>query len=372
MLRAEARVSPKEMQRRHALLREKMEQAGLTLLLVSGVRFMSGSGYLRYLSNWAEHFSGESMLFPLKGEPVFFSRTRERANLVESSVGMKATVGSTADVVASHIRNMGPQKMGICGLKSMMADFYVQLTKELPGVDLKDCSHVLDEVRMVKSEEEVAWVRRSASLGDSAFTFFSSLVEEGREECELFVEVDHLVKRLGAESTYYMMAADPKPVAKFPDLAYERYKKGDLILFNAEIVGPGGYWSQTVRSLSVGKPSAEATKAADACLESLEAAEKILSPGTSTNQLYKALRDSIERSGHYLVHDPGHSQGLDSFERPFINGKDDVALQEGMVVILHPNLQMPSGGGIWIGDTYIITATGYERLTRSERKLVVL
>jgi Xaa-Pro aminopeptidase len=285
---------------------------------------------------------------------------------------METVVGSTADIVANYLKKMGKQKIGICSLKSMMADFYVQLTKELPNIELKDFSALLDDVRMIKSEEELSWVSRSARLGDSAFQLFRSLVDEGREEAEIFVEVDHLVKRLGAENTYFMMAADPKPIAKFLDLAYDHYEKGDLIFFNAEIAGPAGYYSQLVRSLSLGSPPEEAKKAAEVCVKTLEAAEGFLRPGSTTIEVYKTIRNTIENSGHQMGLHPGHSQGLDIFERPLIDGKEAVELKEGMVMIIHPHVLMPSGGGMWMGETFAITPNGCLRLNRSERNLIVL
>jgi Xaa-Pro aminopeptidase len=239
-------------------------------------------------------------------------------------------------------------------------------------VELKDVSSLMDEVRMIKSAEELSWVEGSAHLGDSAFQLFSSLVEEGREEGEIFAEVDHLLKRLGAENTYFMMATDPKPVVKFLDFAYEHYEKGDLVVFNAEIAGPAGYYSQLVRTLSIGRPSVEARKAWGVCVRALEAAEKILKPGTTTIEVYRAIRKCIEGSGRHMAHDPGHSQGLDAFERPFINGKDDIVLRPGMVIVIHPHVHMRSGGGAWIGETFVITSKGCRRLNRTGRDLIVL
>jgi Xaa-Pro aminopeptidase len=372
MLQPQVRISKAEMKRRYDLLRGKMKETGLNVILVSGVRFIASTGYLRYLTNWAEPFGGEILVFPLSGEAIFFARTEERAYLVENLMGIKAIVGSTADVVATYLRDAGEQMIGICGLKTMMAEFYVQLTKELPHVELKDVSYLIDEVRMIKSAEELSWMRRSAKLGDSAFQVFSRLVDEGREEAEIFLEVEHLVKRLGAETTYFMMAADPKPVVKFLDLACEHYEKGDLVIFNAEIAGPAGYYSQLVRTLSLGQPSQEARKAWEVSLRALEAAERLLRPGTTTMELYKAIRDSIEESGRRMAHDPGHSQGLDAFERPFLNGKEDIVLKEGMVIIIHPHVRMLTGGGIWIGETFVVTSNGCLRLNNSERDLIVL
>lgn len=372
MLEPKVRLSQGELKRRYALVREKMAVSGLDLLLVSGIRFVGSTGYLRYLTNWAEPFAGESLVFPREAEPVFCARTGERAYLVEHLLGLKAVNGSTANVVARVLKERGAKRIGICGLQTMLADFYVNLTKEIPNIQIEESSKLLDEVRMVKSDEELGWVKQSAHLGDIALQMVSSLAQEGRTESEVFIEIDNTVKRFGAENTYYMMSADPHPVPKFIDMAYERYQKGDLILFNAEIAGPGGYFTQIMRTLSLGKPSKEADMAFAACKLSIEAGESLLKPGKRTVEVFKAIVSTIEKTGHHMGLHPGHSQGLDIFERPLINKDDDVELKAGMVIVLHPHVLIPSGGGVLIGDTFIITPEGCQRLHKSSRELQIL
>ena len=373
MLSPSIRVSKSEMERRRSLVRDKMKEAGLDVLLVSGVRFVASMGYLRYLSNWAEPFAGETLLLPLDGRPVFFARTSERAILVKELLGGMETVsGSTANMVAGYLKTLGTKKIGLCGLSTMFADYYLQLVSELPGIELKDYSRLVDEVRMIKSEEELHWVRKSARLGDAALQMFSSLVEENREEAEVFLEVEHLVKRMGAENTYFMMAADPKPVAKFMDLAYDRYEKGDLIFFNAEIAGPGGYYTQLVRTLSFGEPDDEAKGVADACLRVLDAAEESLKPGVTATEVYTTIAAAVKETGYETGLHPGHSQGLDIFEKPLISDNEKAELKENMVIVIHPHILLPRGGGIFMGDTFLITSNGCERLHRSKREFKVL
>lgn len=224
MIQPEVRISKGEMKRRYDLVREKMKGVGLDLLLVSGVRFVGSMGYLRYLTNWAEPFNGEVLVFPREGMPTFLARTGERALLVNNLLGLQASPGSTAAHAADVLKKMGYKRVGICGLKTMFAEFYVQLTAALPDVEFVDTSSILDEVRMIKSEEELGWIRKSANLTDIAFQIFSVLVRAGRSESDAFVEVEHVVKQLGAEATYFMMSADPKPVSKFLDMAFDTYE----------------------------------------------------------------------------------------------------------------------------------------------------
>ncbi len=72
MLKPRDRLSEKELQRRHGVVRARMKEKGLEALLVSGIRFVAATGYLRYLTNWAEPFGGEVLIFPQKGAPTFW------------------------------------------------------------------------------------------------------------------------------------------------------------------------------------------------------------------------------------------------------------------------------------------------------------
>ncbi|MFC2072515.1 M24 family metallopeptidase, partial [Chloroflexota bacterium] len=130
--------------------------------------------------------------------------------------------------------------------------------------------------------------------------------------------------------------------------------------------------TQMVRTLSFGNPSKESEGAYTACLAALETAETFLKPGYSTIEVFKAIHDTIEQAGYQMGLHPGHSQGLDIFERPLIDGKDDVTLKEGMIIILHPHVLIPSGGGVWVGETFVITPEGYHRLNKCDRDLQVL
>ena len=368
--KAEHRISEGEMQRRYAAVRKNMKKHGFDTLLVSGVKFVATLGYLRYLTNWAEPFAGEYLLVPLEGAPVFFARTSERVHLIRDVLKIEARLGSTVPVVAKELRERQINRVGVCSFNTMLASFYMGIAKELPQCEFVEAASVIDEVRMLKSAEEIEWIRRSAALGDVAFHVFSNALEEGATEHQLFTELDYIVKQAGAETTYFMMGAGPNPILRFMDMATHRYESGDLVLFNAEISGPGGYFTQLVRSLSLGKPRAEVEKAFGVATEALDAGEALLKLGGGTMSVYQAIRSTLEKSGYSLNLHPGHSQGLDIFERPIIDGKEDVELRPGMIIILHPYVDLPSGGGAWIGETFLITETGPQRLHESSRRLL--
>jgi Xaa-Pro aminopeptidase len=372
MLSPQERITQQELQRRYDVVRRGMKEKGLEVLLVSGFRFVAATGYLRYLTNWAEPFQGEVFIFPLDERPVLLARTGERALVMKQFLGLDALTGSTGTQTAQVLKKMGFKRVGLCGLKTMIAEFYLQLTAGLPGVEFVDASSILDEARWIKSEEELRLVRESANLTDVAFQVFSNLVRSGRREDEVFVEVDHALKQRGAETTYFMMSADPHPVAKFLDLASDTYQEGDIVLFNVEVQGPGGYYTQLERTFYLGKPTKEVEAAYAACLAVQDKAKALLRPGTKARDIFRTIVMEIEESGHKMGLHPGHSQGLDIFERPLIDANEDVELQPNMIIVLHPHVLLPSGGGVWIGETFLVTEDGPVPLQTSDRALRVV
>lgn len=372
MLTPSERLSKTERLRRYAALRAGMQQRNLDLLLVSGIRFVAGTGYLRYLSNWAEPFAGEALVFPREGEPLFLARTGERAMLVKDLLGVQSSVGSTGMHAAAALKKTGCKRIGLCGMKTMLAEFYVQLTTALPDVEFVEVSDLLDDVRMVKSAEEMRLVRKSAKLSDIAFDVFTMLAAPGRVEADVFVEIDHVLKKLGAETTYFMMSADPHPVTKFVDLAFDTYAKGDLVLFNTEVQGPGGYYTQLQRTVSIGEPTEEARAAYAVCLAALNRASGMLRPGCKAQDLHRVIGEVIRAGGFEMGLHPGHSQGLDIFERPLVAPNETAELRAGMIMVLHPHVLMPSGGGVWIGETYQVTDDGPIELQTSSKDLYVI
>lgn len=368
-LKARDRVSRAELERRHREVAEKLQEHGLDALLVSGINFAATLGYLRYLTNWAQPFVGEYYLLGKSGEGIFLARTQERATLVREASRLISRAGATARDVAQEMRKIGARKVGVCSLETMTAAFYQDLKKETGNIELRDATAIMDQARMVKSPEELNWVRKSSELCDAALARFTELAAPGANEHEVFAELDYLVRKRGAENTYFMMASDPAPVPKFLDMAADSYDSGDVILFNAEIAGPGGYYTQLVRSGFVGKPRGEVRDVFAVCLEALEAGETALKPGVTASQLFRAMDAVIGKSKYRRGLHVGHAQGLDIFEKPLVSDNDDTVMRPGMIMVFHPHVELPSGGGLWVGESFLVTEQGNSRLNRSSREL---
>jgi Xaa-Pro aminopeptidase len=239
------------MSRRYSEIRESMRGRSLDLLLISGNSQLSQRGHLRYLTNWAQWLFEEYALFPLKGELVYFSRYALRAELVKSfcrikdvrfpQYGQHGLGNIPAQQISEIIQGLHLSKIGIVGFETMSAEFYRTLVENLPGLPMESASDILQKVRMVKSNEELRFVQLSARLCDRACRIFSDSLHPGRKEFEVLTDVDSEVKRRGAEDTFYMTGSGKYPLIKFYNMANRTYQKEDLVIFNVELAGPGGY-----------------------------------------------------------------------------------------------------------------------------------
>src|SRR5437773_4297151 len=97
----------------------------------------------------------------------------------------------------------------------------------------------------------------------------------------------------------------------------------------------------------------------------MAAGERELRAGASCLAVYNAVRGSFERDkmADYFPHHAGHGLGLSHPEAPYFVRHADETLLAGDVVTLEPGLYVPDVGGIRIEHNYLVTPTGYERLS---------
>jgi Xaa-Pro aminopeptidase len=97
----------------------------------------------------------------------------------------------------------------------------------------------------------------------------------------------------------------------------------------------------------------------------MSAGEATLKAGASCQSVYDAVRGALAAAGlaDHFPHHAGHGLGLSHPEAPYIVRQSSETLIEGDVVTLEPGLYIDGIGGVRIEHNYLITATGYERLS---------
>ena len=224
----------------------------------------------------------------------------------------------------------------------------------------------ISKMRRQKDPDELAVLRQCMRATEAGHAWARANVRPGMTEMEVYCGV----------STACMLAAG-QPVIVYGDFAVctgpthrgggptaRVIEPGDMLILDYSVV-IGGYRSDFTNTLVVGKePTAQQKQLSDLCHAAMAAGEKQLRSGALCLDVYGAVRGVFEQAGmaDSFPHHAGHGLGLMHPEAPFIVRHADETLVTGDVVTLEPGLYY-DGGGVRIEHNYLITETGYERLS---------
>jgi Xaa-Pro aminopeptidase len=364
-------LSLEEKDRRYSLVKERMAAQGLDGLIVIGNGQITQKGYVKYLTNYRSMLYNIVVIFPIEGEVRLLvpSPVQEYWGGILSWIkNVEEQVPNLNESLSRSLQEMRLSKgrLGLINTKIISADTYLSLTRDFPDSTMVDATPILDEIRMIKSRGEQELVRTAANLADLSFKVLSEILRPGMSEREIVAQVDRALIAGGAEDIFHLFSS--KPGNLFPFAPSDRaIEKGDIVILNTELSGPGGYWVQMVRTSFVGRAESYVERMYDTLIEIRSRLSDHLRPGIKASQVASWVRNEIVNSGFDLGVHFGHCLGLDVVERPLVHINDETPLRPGMVITVHPQLvSRDKGATVWLADTYLITEDNAELLTRVE------
>ncbi|MCQ6245181.1 M24 family metallopeptidase [Streptomyces malaysiensis] len=359
---------------RHTKVRAAMAENGLDAVLAYGPGWRREN--VRYFADARVTGSSSFVLFPASGEVAAFS-TR-RSDLPELRRRGWVDSADTLDVwdpapLTDRLRDLRPRRIGIAHYELLPAMLANALRTALPGTEIVSATSLLDGVRMVKSDWELARMRRSAAVCAAGWDAFVDVLEPGLPEYRIVAEVEARIKELGAEDNFMLIASGKDEVRGMTAPTPRVLQAGDMV--RTELTPQmDGYWLQICRSAVVGKPSEGQYRSFDLFNEAVEAGMAAVRPGVTAHDVAKAQNDVFRAHGYgeyctsQYTRVRGHGHGLHLDETPIIEGNETV-LPENAVFIIHPNTFTPLAGYHVLGDPVRVTADGCEVLISTERKL---
>ena len=129
-----------------------------------------------------------------------------------------------------------------------------------------------------------------------------------------------------------------------------------------------GYTSDVTTTAAFGKLTEKQERMIFLVKEATEIFESMLAPGISTVDLTNAVTSLFEKNGFTMPHALGHGIGLDVHESPVLKNvkETDTLLKPGMVLAVEPGIYSPESGGVRLENDYLITESGFEKLTNSK------
>ena len=354
--------------RRHnaaALLEKpKPDEPGLDALLVSSLT------NVRYLTGFTG--SNATLLLFRDGNAKLFTDPRYTVqSKQQATCRIRIAKGPLTKSVLQEIARTGVKRVGFEPDRLTVTEFEA-LKKDLPSrVELVPVAGLIEKLRMVKDEGEIALIRKSVNLNSRALERGLKRLKVGMSEADLAAEIDYQSRKLGAEGPSFdtIVAAGPRAALPHAHPGSTAIGAGMLLIDMGAF--RQGYASDMTRMVYLGKADAKYKKAYGAVLEAQLAAIDAVRPGVSTNAVDRAARDVLKAHGldKEFVHSTGHGLGLEIHEPPRIGRKDKTKLEAAMAITIEPGVYIEGWGGIRIEDAVLVTAAGCEILTPTGKEL---
>jgi Xaa-Pro aminopeptidase len=375
-------TSAPERTRRVEALRKAMDENGYDALLVAGRGDEFMRGRLQYVSDVFQWAGWGFVLLPRREEGVLLCDPLGGYEASDESWLRDVRVSATPSAdLASMLHDLGAARgrIGVAGLADIMnAAHAEELRAALTDAKLVDATDVFDDVRAIKSDEEIANLAQTSDILRTVFTALEAEIRPGAREVDVLAEAHRLCRQMGCVEGIAMMGR--APAAGFGHGKAEPILSSDIMTVDLEWGGPTGYWLELRRCYSFGPPPDAVKRLWEAKVETFEACLSAMRPGASSADILVA-RDAAHARHGLTAGDPdvrysAHGIGVDSLEPPWVPGKER-ELRARMMLSLHPNAVLDDAtqrlcGAVSVGDNVLVTADGPRRMTYEREEWVVL
>jgi Xaa-Pro aminopeptidase len=237
------------------------------------------------------------------------------------------------------------------------------------GVTLVDAAATLEDARLVKSEWEIARIRRSVAAADAAQRLLATTDLVGHNELSLWGELIGAAAGVaGHEITAFAdLVTGPRTgTLAYPGGPVDRViERGDTVILDFS-VRVDGYWADcTSTTVAGGDPNREQLRHYRASRDAFDAAVACLQPGRQAREAERAAREALAAAGIEAVHYAGHQIGASVNEPPRLVPYDETVISAGMVFAVEPGgYNATIGVGARSEKVVLVTEDGPEVLSQ--------
>jgi Xaa-Pro aminopeptidase len=366
-----------EFDTRIARLRARMTAAGVEAALFDEIEAMGWlGGYGSSLNRW------RCLVVPLDGAPFILIRALDASVCrAQSWVPEVLEYQDWADpmpalAAALAARGLAGARIGLDrNSYAMSLARFDAMQAALPRAGFIDLGPIVHELRLIKSRAEIALLRRSSAVADTAIAEGAAALHPGGTQRDAAMAVTACFLRMGADPSL------PGPISTVTGwdflhapLDTNTLARGDMV--HIELTPRiAGYSARIMRCVSLGPPSDAAQRATDALIALQDAQIAAMRPGALAHDVDAILRQGVVRAGLRDSYDniTAYTLGLYAPQTPrtsdftrIFTPVADWPLEAGMVFHVYA-----SAGGTAISETVLVGKQGPERLTQAPRGLIV-
>ncbi|RPA60138.1 aminopeptidase P family protein [Aerococcus agrisoli] len=247
--------------------------------------------------------------------------------------------------------------------------------EDIVSAKLIPASGMIEALRQIKDEEEIAIIQRACEIADAAFDHILGYIKVGMSEIQVANELDFFMRSQGASGVSFetIVASGYRSAMPHGVASEKLIEDGDIVTMDYGCYYKG-YVSDITRTIAVGEPSAKMKEIYDIVYQANQLVNEQARAGITGEEMDKIARDFIASQGYGddFGHSLGHSIGLDIHEGPNASMHNKQILRPNTVITNEPGIYIEGIGGVRIEDDMILTNDGNIVLTHAPRHLIVV
>ena len=352
-------------QKRLQKLRKKIARKKLDAILISQPENR------RYLSGYSggDHGIAETsgvLLVPRKG-PVFLLtdfRYKIQAELETNDIEIVLYPKGLINLLGKMLPDLGVSTLGFESHYTLHSTVE-KMSEELgtKGVGLSPVEGIVERLRIIKDEEEIAALRKSVQLNEKVFKEVYKSIDSYTSELDVAIAIETAMRRYGAERPSFetIVASGANGALPHAVPGAGQIRKNKSLTIDMGLI-LDGYCSDMTRNFVPAKASKKYRKIHKIVRMAQRAGMAAIRPGVRCCDADKAARKVIEKAGfgENFGHSLGHGVGLAVHEAPSLSPRSRKKLKPGMIVTVEPGIYIAGWGGIRLENMGVVREEGFE------------
>jgi len=362
---------------RRAAAQQKIAESGADAALITT------QANVRYLSGLVS--SNAAVLLPAAGAGVLATDSRYAEAAERDCPDIEVVTERDLEVALASLAVERGYVTLAFEAQTMTVERHTALTDKAGGPHLVPLGHVVESLRMIKDDAEIALLARACAITSDAFAQILGEIVPGRTERDLAMLLERTMIDLGAEAPAFdtIVASGPNGAIPHHSPSNRAFEHGDLITIDCG-ARYDGYHADMTRTVALGQPAGWQRDIYDLVAIAQRAGVAAAVPGAEVGDVDAAARDIIDAAGHgeHFGHGLGHGVGLEVHESPLMARGRTGRLVDRVPVTVEPGVYLPGKGGVRIEDTLVVRAGAShggagqaeppEILTTTTKELLVL